>query len=336
MWDSPVICSSDGVACDYTNENLIDQLNGVPTVDICREFCLDIDDCQFFSYFDETATPFPGFCELFKSCETVNNCSNCYTENIDCGRTCGTNVIGNLDENVLDVTPNIQAELECKALCIKNVTCKFYTYFLPNDTLFHSSCVLLTEFVYPAQPCSTCISGPVDCNGCSGSLAMDGESSQSLMLTNVSQTSEISIQGWGSCNLTILVVGGGGYGANYGGGGSGYLEYRSLQVSGGTLMTAQVGNTGQSSSLIISGGDTVTAEPGVNGGNGKGGDGYSGGGGSGRGSGSSGRDGGSDGGDGGDSWYSWVAGDISMFIFTTWSLVLGDNIMVATGEEEAD
>ena len=87
--DSPVTCSSDGVACDYTNENIIDQITRVPTVDMCRELCLDIDDCQLFSYFDETATPFPGFCELFKSCEVVNNCSNCYTENIDCGRTCG-------------------------------------------------------------------------------------------------------------------------------------------------------------------------------------------------------------------------------------------------------
>ena len=123
LWDSPVICSSGGIACDYTNENIIDQITGVPTVDMCRELCLDINDCQFFSYFDETATPFPGFCELFKSCERINNCSNCYTENINCGTTCGTNVIGDLDENVLDVISNIQSEIECKALCIKNVTC---------------------------------------------------------------------------------------------------------------------------------------------------------------------------------------------------------------------
>ena len=95
-------------------------------------------------------------------------------------------------------------------------------------------------------------------------LTMNGESSQSLMLTNVGQTSEISIQGWGSCNLTLLVVGGGGIGfaAYGGGGGSGYLEYRSLQVSAGTLLTAQVGDQGRSSSLIISSGDTFIAESG--------------------------------------------------------------------------
>ena len=121
--ESPVACSSDGVACDNTEENLLDQKTEVPTVDMCRDLCLDIEDCQFFSYFDESATQFPGFCKLFKSCETVKNCSHCYTENINCSAKC--------------------------------------------------------------------------------SLNMDGESSQSLMLTNVGQTSEISIQGWG-CNLTLL------------------------------------------------------------------------------------------------------------------------------------
>ena len=84
------------------------------------------------------------------------------------------------------------------------------------------------------------------------------------MLTDVSKTSEISINGWGSCNLTLLVVGGGGCGYSGGAGGSGYLEYRSLQVSGGSVMTAQVGDQGQSSSVTISGGDSITAQPGEN------------------------------------------------------------------------
>ena len=117
------------------------------------------------------------------------------------------------------------------------------------------------------------------------------------MLTDVKQTSEISINGWGSCDLTLLVVGGGGSGfIGYGGGGSGYLVYRSLQVSAGTLMTANVGSGGQSSSLTISGGDTITAEPGQTGQGANGGNGYSGGGGGG--SSSQGWDGGSNGGDG--------------------------------------
>ena len=45
---------------------------------------------------------------------------------------------------------------------------------------------------------------------------------KSLMLTKVGNTSEITIQGEG-CNLTILLVGGGGRGGGRVGGGSGPL-----------------------------------------------------------------------------------------------------------------
>ena len=240
---------------------------------------------------------------------------------MDC-RTCGTNVVGDLNENVEDVIPNVESEAACQEQCRGNSKCQFYTYFLANDTLFPHNCFLLTEFVYPAQPCSTCVTGPVDCEVCSGSLTMNGESSQALVLTDVTKPSEISINGWG-CTLTLLVVGGGGHdggGATGGGGGSGYLEYRSIQVPGGSMMTAEVGDQGQSSSVTISGGDTITAEPGEDG-QGVGGDGYSGGGGGGI---YRAGDGGSDGRDGGDgSACSGGAGtgeDISLYTFTTWSL----------------
>ena len=206
--DSPVTCSREGVVCEYGQDNLLDQVPGVPTVDMCRQLCIDMENCQYFTFFNENATPVPGFCELFKSCETVNNCSNCHTEHIECTRTCGTNVIGDLVENIQDVISNIESEMACKKLCLQNSTCSFYTFFLANDTLYHGSCFLLTEFVFPAQPCSTCITGPVDCSsGVGCSLNMNGESSQSLMLTDVSKTSEISINGLGgSCSLTLLVV----------------------------------------------------------------------------------------------------------------------------------
>ena len=55
--------------------------------------------------------------------------------------------------------------------------------------------------------------------GCS--LTMDGESSQSLMLTSVGETTEISVSGLGTCELTFLVVGGGGHEDVYSSGGAG-------------------------------------------------------------------------------------------------------------------
>ena len=324
--DSPVSCSSEGVVCAFSEDNLLDQVPGVATLDQCRELCLDMDTCQYISYFDENATPIAGFCQLFNTCENVNNCTNCYTENIDC-RTCGTNVIGGLGDNVLDVIPYIESEMNCKELCLMNSTCTFYTYFLANDTLLHQNCFLLTEFAPPAQPCSTCITGPRGCSqpgGCS--LAVGGEEQQALMVTSVGEAREIAVTGRGECNLTLLVVGGGGAFGYGGGAGSGYLEYRSLQVSAGTVLTATVGYQRQASSLAISGGETVMAQPGQDApGNSNGGDGYSGGGGYGY---DYGGDGGSDGGDGEDG-SDYICGrgtgeDVSLYTFTTWSLTPGD------------
>ena len=62
--DSPVTCSSEGVVCDFSEDNLLDQVPGVATLDQCRELCLDMDTCQYISYFDENATPIAGFCQL--------------------------------------------------------------------------------------------------------------------------------------------------------------------------------------------------------------------------------------------------------------------------------
>ena len=113
----------------------------------------------------------------------------------------------------------------------------------------------------------------VDCsNTTECGLVMDGEEHRSLMLTNVSESQEITVTGRGSCVLTLLLVGGGGQdvsGTDNGGGGSGYLEYRSFQVSPGTALIAQVGRGGeyygqeaQASSVSFSSGDTLTALPG--------------------------------------------------------------------------
>ena len=184
--------------------------------------------------------------------------------------------MGELDRNVVDIAPNIVSELACKRLCLSTADCSCYTYFYPNSSLYHHYCVLQTEFVPPAQPCSSCASGPAICSatttttpttttpGCS--LAMEGELSQSLMITSVGQTSEIRVSGAGPCDLTLLVVGGGGRDDvqvdSYGGGGSGHLQYRSLQVGPGTVLAARVGDQREASSLASSSGDTVTAGPG--------------------------------------------------------------------------
>ena len=58
-------------------------------------------------------------------------------------------------------------------------------------------------------------------------LLMEGESHQSVMLTRPGPAPAILVEGEG-CGVRLLVVGGGGRGGDYAGGGSGHLEYRSL------------------------------------------------------------------------------------------------------------
>ena len=84
VYDSPVTCSSEGVVCKSDEDNIIDALTNIPTLEQCRELCLDMVDCQYISYSYENAFPIPNFCQLFSSCDSVSNCSNCHTENIDC------------------------------------------------------------------------------------------------------------------------------------------------------------------------------------------------------------------------------------------------------------
>jgi len=168
---------------------------------------------------------------------------------------------------------------------------------------------------------------------------MNGEKHKALMLTSVGQTSEIKVFGWGivTCNVTLLVVGGGGGGGYYnggldihlggwpgGGGGSGYLEYRSLQVAAGTRLLAQVGDKGQNSNVTSPNSSelSVTAQAGENNQGWVGGAGYSGGGGSGGGR-NYGGDGGSNGGDGKGGYWSGGAGtgeDVSLYLFSAWTL----------------
>ena len=85
-------------------------------------------------------------------------------------------------------------------------------------------------------------------------------------MTSPGQDTEVAVTGWGECGLTLLVVGGGGRDDaqvdSYGGGGSGHLQYRSLQVTPGTVLAARVGGQREASSLASTSGDTVTAQPG--------------------------------------------------------------------------
>ena len=336
--DSPVICSSEGVECDYNQTNLLSEVTHVYTLTQCRQLCLDDGDCHYISYYDDNAFPISHLCQLFQSCESVSECSDCISENVDCSATCGSNTVGAMDENILSLTPFVESEAACKAMCVNNAQCLFYTYFFGNATLHHQDCYLLSELLPPTVPCDRCVTGPRDCADTEPcSLELNGESYQqyqSLMLTNTSEIHTVTVKGSSGCEIRFLAVGGGGRRHSDGdegaaGSGSGYLEYRqNIKVDPGTIMYLAVGGTLGSSTVEIYNGNAFSlawAWPGHAGQSVNGGAGYCGGGGWG----TSGGDGGTDGGDGlggvgpGGAGGGGQGGDLSLYTFTSWSLAPG-------------
>ena len=83
------------------------------------------------------------------------------------------------------------------------------------------------------------------------SFEVNGDSLWSLML--IEDEVDLKVNVSGSCELTILAVGGGGWG-EYQGGGSGYLKYQKICLSTGiTSLHAKAGGDSQSSSVIYDG-----------------------------------------------------------------------------------
>merc|ERR1712110_346076 len=317
----------EGVECQYDDTNLIDSVSQVHSEEECRQLCEDQQDCEFITFFNASSTPFSNFCRLFNTCENTEECENCVTQNLDCYRTCGYNFVGHMDENIIDTIDNTKSELDCKKHCSQTNNCSFYTYYSEEDHLYHELCVLLTEILPPFEPTDSVSSGPADCSSASEecSFEVNGVRVESLMVTE--EEVEVLVNPFGSCEITILAVGGGGRG-NYQGGGSGYLQYLKKNIfpsSGITSLNAKAGSAAEASSVTYNGSIVlVQANPGQGGdSDNSGGDGYSGGGRYGCSNGG-GYDGGSDGSDGeGSLGGSGTGEDIREYVFTTWTLTPG-------------
>ena len=161
---SPVTCFSPGVECEYSEDNYIDTVTQVHSEEECRAICEDQDQCQFITYFNASASPYSNICRSFKSCESVVQCENCVSQSLDCFRTCGTNNVGQMDENIIDIVLGVETELECKTLCSQTEACSWYTFFFSNSSVNHDICNLLTELLPPIETSDTAVSGPSDCN----------------------------------------------------------------------------------------------------------------------------------------------------------------------------
>ena len=149
--ESPVTCYSNNTACEAHEDNLLDTVGGVLSIEDCRLLCYDNADCGFITYFGMDSFPLREICQLFLSCDTVKPCSKCVSETRECYQTCGTNYSGAIDENLLEAIPNVGKEVDCHFLCQANTECTFYTYFFAaavNAPLF---CFVLSHIGEPIE-----------------------------------------------------------------------------------------------------------------------------------------------------------------------------------------
>ena len=321
---SPVTCSSSDTACNNFEDNLIDTINSVATIEECRQLCYFSKDCEFLTYYGDSF-PYRHVCFLFKSCEVTHDCSDCVSETRDCYYSCSKNIVGAIEDNLLEIVSEVKSELECRGHCVSTPSCVIYTYFLEDDPN-SGTCVLLSSLHEPIQTCDTCLTGPVDCEAYSSHcfFVVNGEEQTFLNVTEIGVKVNIFIplNYFADCQLRVFAVGGGGLGDMGSGAGSGYLLYNAMNITGPTNISLVVGGM-QLASIVTINGQAFIAEAGHDSRDVQNGaDGYSGGGAL-----CNGCDGGSNGGNG-DSFFDNKGGhgtgeDISTYKLENWVLSPG-------------
>ena len=306
-------CSIEERSCVLHEDSLIESL-AVTDVEECRQRCGGLENCQYFSHFGAGSFPFSDYCTLFSSCSTLDYCGkDCYTEDRLCHGDCGRNFESKLGDNVIKLVPDVRLERNCKAICLADADCLYYTYYGRASDNYQNLCVLLSDIVSPSQECDHCVTSVPDCRNtsyipCKFTIDNHQTLHDSYVFTKVSQpyvpTINVTFSNTAlfGCKAKIVAIGGGGSGVRGGGGGSGYVKSKVIDVTS-TQYQVSVGKYGQDSFFQKNDGEKlITALRGEDGQGthptNRGGNGYSGGGqGSNNGGGGS-TKGGSDGSDG--------------------------------------
>ena len=204
---------------------------------------------------------------------------------------------------------SVPNEAACKSICLRTAECNVYTYYDDNELYEPQMCVLLSNsgMQQTALACDHCVTGPARCQAaqkCQAAVLTDGTTNQYVFAKSTSTATLVSREKDCFLDARALVIGGGGAygsGANYAGGGSGYVEFGTFKLKVNETLNLEVGSEGEISSVGRDGQVLLLASAGHNSNsNGDGGDGFSGGG-------SRQATGGEDGGDGG-SYSSYTGG----------------------------
>ena len=107
---SPVTCASNNTACDDTEDNHIEIIGGIESIQECRQLCYDSNECEYLTYYGNEV------CFLFRQCTETHSCTECF-----CYRNCGSNFVGKMDENVLEEIPAVESESDCRVHCRQKI-----------------------------------------------------------------------------------------------------------------------------------------------------------------------------------------------------------------------
>ena len=211
-------------ACD-ADRHLLFNVSGINTVAECKELCVVNMKCNFISYFGPESSTLRNHCMLFSSCETLHNCSDCFSEDKRCFNSCDTKVEAGEIDNALKIITDVPDEPTCLLHCQENAACRFFTYYTSQNLSY--LCVLQSELSLPMRSCQHCRTGVPDCRNSTGGLCTFSIGADTRLVTshmfNKWGNTKVNIFTLGNCELTVVAVGGGGE-AGFVGGGAGYLE----------------------------------------------------------------------------------------------------------------
>lgn len=265
------------------------------TVELCRDKCLEVEDCNMFTHFGASSHPFVSTCILLKSCASLSPCDDCTSGAVtEC--TCGIGYECIIDgDNLEMVVEDVPSEGDCAKQCQDNDQCSVYTYYSSTHPADPNLCILLSKCgrVWP-ELCQDCSSGPQACYQSDSCGFAVWQGMDDMMVIKENTTLHL-LSGERGCSVEVmaLAIGGGGKSGVYGGaGGSGFPKKGTIKLISNTDIQVTVGAE-IASTINIEGTQEVllSAAPGQDGYMYDGGDGYSGGG-------AYGAAGGSDGGDG--------------------------------------
>ena len=143
-------CYSEGECLQSTSVGATNS----PNEEQCNRFCLSIEDCAYFTYYEGES-----LCVAYSNCQqfSTDTCnSKCTTSRRGCLQ-CGFS--GQCDGTLLDLQTNTQSEDECIRFCRFTQGCNIYS-FVPSSgfCLALGDCSSVDE-----TACSDCLTGQRDC-----------------------------------------------------------------------------------------------------------------------------------------------------------------------------